>query len=99
MPSDEIASRMAMPSPAELWESAGLMSAAAEVTPAAPGRFGRASFGQEQLWLVEQVAPGTPVYNDVRAWDLYGPLDGAALQAVIDQMVAQHEVLRTSLSH
>jgi amino acid adenylation domain-containing protein len=66
---------------------------------AAPGRSGRASFGQEQLWLVEQVAPGTPVNNDVRVWDLYGPLDSAALQAVTDQMVAQHEALRTSLRH
>ncbi len=101
MPSDEIASRMAVSSPAELWEPAGSTGAATvpEVTPAAPGRFGRASFGQEQLWLVEQVAPGTPVFNDVRAWDLYGPLDGAALQAAIEQVVAQHEVLRTSLSH
>jgi amino acid adenylation domain-containing protein len=65
----------------------------------APGRSGRASFGQEQLWLVEQAAPGTPVNNDVRVWALYGALDSAALQAVIDQMVAQHETLRTSLCH
>jgi amino acid adenylation domain-containing protein len=70
-----------------------------ETRPGGPGRSGRASFQQEQLWLVEQVAPGTPVSNDVRVWDLYGALDGAALQTVTDQLVARYEMLRTSLHH
>lgn len=70
-----------------------------DARPTPLDRSGLASFGQEQLWLVEQVVPGTSVSNDTRAWDLHGPLDSIALQAVTDQLVASHEALRTSLRH
>jgi amino acid adenylation domain-containing protein len=62
-------------------------------------RSGLASFGQEQLWLVEQAMPGTGVYNVARVWDLFGPLDAALLRDCVDTLVARHDVLHTALRH
>ncbi|HEX5405284.1 MAG TPA: amino acid adenylation domain-containing protein [Pseudonocardiaceae bacterium] len=60
-------------------------------------RMERASFGQEQLWLAEQVVPGTSGFHTVRMWELHGSLDLAALRASADLVVARHEALRTTL--
>jgi hypothetical protein len=54
------------------------------------------SFSQQQLWLVEQLAPGNVVYNVPFALRLSGPLDVAALQNSLDEIVRRHEVLRTT---
>ena len=58
---------------------------------------GPASPGQERLWLAEQLAPGTVVYSSVRAWELRGPLDVAALRTAVDLLVRRHAALRTTL--
>jgi amino acid adenylation domain-containing protein len=50
---------------------------------------------QEQLWFLDQVAPGQPTYNVVTASVLRGALDVAALRAALDALVARHEALRT----
>lgn len=55
------------------------------------------SFMQESLWLVEQIAPGTPAYNLVEAWRLKGRLDVAALRTSLQAIVHRHETLRTRL--
>jgi hypothetical protein len=55
------------------------------------------SFGQEQLWFVDQFAPGQPTYNVPHALALSGPLDAAALGRALDALVARHEALRTRL--
>ncbi|MFD9698193.1 amino acid adenylation domain-containing protein [Lentzea sp. NPDC059081] len=57
----------------------------------------RASFGQEQLWLAEQVSPGTAGFHTVRMWELRGELDVGALQSAVDLLVRRHEPLRTTL--
>ncbi|WP_405577609.1 non-ribosomal peptide synthetase [Streptomyces sp. NBC_01190] len=55
------------------------------------------SFGQEQLWFIDQLAPGLPTYNIAGAVRMAGPLDRAALGAALDALVVRHEALRTRL--
>jgi hypothetical protein len=56
-----------------------------------------ASFAQQRLWFLEQLAPGEPAYNIPYAFWLEGPLDAQALQRAMDTLVARHAVLRTSI--
>ncbi|XXT19046.1 amino acid adenylation domain-containing protein [Sorangium sp. So ce429] len=55
------------------------------------------SFAQERLWLFEQLAPGTAVYNMPIAVRLRGSLDDSALERGMTELVARHEALRTVL--
>ncbi|WP_050514773.1 condensation domain-containing protein [Streptomyces rimosus] len=54
------------------------------------------SFGQEPLWYLDQVNPGSPLYNVPAPLHLTGPLDTAALQDALADMAARHEVLRSA---
>lgn len=56
-----------------------------------------ASYGQQRLWLLEQIDPDTPLYNEAVGLRLRGPLDTAALTAAMSEVVARHEVLRSVL--
>jgi amino acid adenylation domain-containing protein len=53
------------------------------------------SFAQERLWFLEQLQPGTPLYNVPIALRLHGPLDIDALEAALCAIIARHEALRT----
>src|SRR5436190_19942155 len=53
------------------------------------------SFGQQQLWLVDQLSPGASAYNVPYPVRIRGPLNIAALQRALDAVVGRHEVLRT----
>ncbi|MGK2869936.1 MAG: amino acid adenylation domain-containing protein, partial [Mycobacterium sp.] len=53
------------------------------------------SFGQNRLWLVDQVQGPSSVYNMAAALRCSGPLDIAALQAAVTDVVTRHESLRT----
>lgn len=53
------------------------------------------SFGQQQLWLVDQLSPGVSAYNVPYPVRIRGPLDVDALRRGIHEVVARHEVLRT----
>jgi amino acid adenylation domain-containing protein len=55
------------------------------------------SFGQEQLWFLDRLAPGLPTYNIPFVLRLSGPLDAGALGRAADGLVARHEALRTRL--
>ena len=62
------------------------------------GRDGRElplSFGQQQLWLIDQIAPGGSLYNIPAVIALDGDLDPAALAAALAGVVDRHEALRT----
>jgi hypothetical protein len=70
----------------------------------ATGRIGRrgpglgiptASFGQEQLWFLDQFAPGQVTYNVPSVVRIRGPLDAGALGRALGQLVERHEALRT----
>lgn len=54
------------------------------------------SFAQENLWLFEQLTPGTPTYNTCRSGRIWGPLDPAAVEAAFNDLLQRHEALRTS---
>jgi amino acid adenylation domain-containing protein/non-ribosomal peptide synthase protein (TIGR01720 family) len=56
------------------------------------------SFGQEQLWYLDQLNPGTPLYNIPHALRLDGPLDEAALDGAVRDLGARHEVLRSRIA-
>jgi hypothetical protein len=53
------------------------------------------SFSQELMWLLQQLAPESPVYNSTGAHRLQGPLDVAVIQATLDAFIDRHEILRT----
>ena len=57
-----------------------------------------ASFGQERLWLLDQLQPNGNAYNLAVDWRLEGPLDVAALQHSLTAIVDRHEILRTTLA-
>ncbi|WP_158553987.1 non-ribosomal peptide synthetase [Micromonospora deserti] len=53
------------------------------------------SFAQQRLWFLHQLVPGNPFYNLAFAYRLHGPLDAAALEHALSEIVARHEALRT----
>jgi amino acid adenylation domain-containing protein/non-ribosomal peptide synthase protein (TIGR01720 family) len=55
------------------------------------------SFAQERLWVLDQLEPGDPTYVIFRAVRLRGALDRGALARALDEIVARHEVLRTTM--
>ena len=57
-----------------------------------------ASLGQQRLWLLEQVEPGTGRYNMGLCLRLADALDVDAVQRALDELAARHESLRTVLT-
>ena len=53
------------------------------------------SFGQERLWFLDQLEPGSTHYNIPAAVRLGGRLDVGALRRSVSEVVRRHEVLRT----
>ena len=56
------------------------------------------SFGQQRLWLVNQMEPGSPFYNIPSAMRLTGPLDVSVLPRCVGEIVRRHESLRTTFA-
>ncbi len=54
------------------------------------------SFAQQQLWFLDQLVPGSPVYNLPGAIHFKGSLNVAALEQSLDEIVRRHEILRTN---
>jgi len=54
-----------------------------------------ASFGQQRLWFLDQLEPGTAAYNLPRAFRITGPLDVSVLQQALNAVVLRHSSLRT----
>ncbi len=53
------------------------------------------SFAQQRLWFLDQLEPGSALYNLPVALRVSGPLRAAALTAALGEVVRRHEVLRT----
>ncbi|MFF1422985.1 amino acid adenylation domain-containing protein [Streptomyces sp. NPDC058280] len=53
------------------------------------------SFGQQRMWFLDQLEPGSDEYVVPLALRLRGPLDVEAFRRAVDATAAQHEVLRT----
>src|ERR1044071_4153808 len=54
------------------------------------------SFAQQRLWFINQFQPGTTAYNIPFTRRLKGPLDVAALEQAVNEIVRRHEALRTT---
>ncbi|QOC93199.1 condensation domain-containing protein [Micromonospora craniellae] len=54
--------------------------------------------GQEQLWFLEQMAPGLATYNVAVAHRIRGPLDSEALRTALTELVRRHELLRGTVA-
>ena len=53
------------------------------------------SFAQQRLWFIDQLEPGSPLYNLPLALRVEGPLQPAVLQRCLGEIVRRHEALRT----
>jgi amino acid adenylation domain-containing protein/non-ribosomal peptide synthase protein (TIGR01720 family) len=54
------------------------------------------TFAQQQLWLVDQITPGSTVNNIPIAVRLRGPLSIPILENALNEVVRRHESLRTT---
>jgi amino acid adenylation domain-containing protein len=54
-----------------------------------------ASFGQQRLWFLDQLTPGSAEFNVPLPLRLGGHLDVAALTRALNEVVRRHSVLRT----
>lgn len=54
------------------------------------------SFAQQRLWFLDQLEPNTPVYNIPDTHSFKGPLNLAALERSLSEIVRRHESLRTT---
>jgi amino acid adenylation domain-containing protein len=54
------------------------------------------SFAQQRLWFFDQLEPGLSAYNIPAAVRLKGPLNLAALERSLNEIVKRHESLRTT---
>ncbi|HEX2195901.1 MAG TPA: amino acid adenylation domain-containing protein, partial [Actinomycetota bacterium] len=70
--------------------------AAAEppIEPIPRGGYLPVSYGQEQIWFLDQLEPGTPLYNIPFDLHLEGDLDRKALHRALEDLARRHEVLR-----
>ena len=56
------------------------------------------SFGQERLWVLDQLLPGQAVYNVPAVLRVAGAVSESALGQSFDEVLRRHEVLRTTFS-
>ncbi|NOK78660.1 MAG: hypothetical protein GFH24_608374n1, partial [Chloroflexi bacterium AL-N5] len=56
------------------------------------------SFAQQRLWFLEQLQPGTAVYNMPMALLLQSRLDVALLEQSFRSIIQRHEILRTTFT-
>lgn len=51
---------------------------------------------QRQLWFLDRLLPGNPVYNMAGGMRMRGPLDDIALVSAFEDLTQRHEILRTT---
>lgn len=54
------------------------------------------SVAQEQLWMLDQVLPGTPFFNLLYAMRVLGALSVPVLERSVNEIISRHEALRTT---
>ncbi|HET6374427.1 MAG TPA: condensation domain-containing protein, partial [Methylocella sp.] len=71
----------------------GASASAGRITPRPPG-ISPLSFSQLRLWFLDQLEPGSALYNIPAGFWLKGALDTAALEQSLNEIIKRHEVLR-----
>src|SRR5262249_51746829 len=71
------------------------LPAAHTIARRAPGTAPQLSFSQQRLWFLDQLMPGSPVFNVPMSVRFTGAIDVAVLQRCVDEIVRRHEVFRT----
>ncbi|HKR12635.1 MAG TPA: amino acid adenylation domain-containing protein [Pyrinomonadaceae bacterium] len=66
--------------------------------PRQDGNLCPTSIDQERLWFIEQLQPGNSAYNIFSASRIKGPLNAALMERVVNELIARHEVLRTTFT-
>jgi amino acid adenylation domain-containing protein len=56
------------------------------------------AYAQQRIWFMHQLAPGSAAYNMHEAWRVRGPLDLAALEGALNQVVVRQPSLRTTIT-
>jgi amino acid adenylation domain-containing protein/non-ribosomal peptide synthase protein (TIGR01720 family) len=56
------------------------------------------SFGQQRLWFLEQLMPGSAVFNLPAGLRIRGRISVAKVAAILDTLLARHDTLRTSIA-
>jgi amino acid adenylation domain-containing protein len=64
--------------------------------PAARTKYMPLSYAQQRMWFLDQLNPGSAMYNMPFEMRLSGQLDFDALQRSLNRIAERHEVLRTS---
>jgi acyl carrier protein len=80
----------------ELARKTGLGLDAPPISPADRSSDLPLSYAQQRLWFIDQLRPGTSLYNTSQAVRLSGELNVTALNQSLDEIVRRHEILRTS---
>lgn len=99
----DLAQRLAQLSPAQraalerkLLAREPASQAVAALRPRAAAERAALSFAEQRLWFLDRLEPGEAYYNLPIAARLRGPLDLAALDGALAELVARHESLRTT---
>ena len=58
-------------------------------------RISAPSLSQQSLWVLCQLTPDEPIYNESNVFRLKGVLDVGALTKALNEIVRRHESLRT----
>jgi amino acid adenylation domain-containing protein len=83
------------PTVAEMAAAISRLSAADRPTPIGGQITVQVSFGQQAMWLLQQMDPGSPYYNVPLTLRLRGSIDLRCLVRAVNALVERHEVLRT----
>ncbi len=67
------------------------------VTPRPEGTISPLSSGQQKLWFLQQLYPQNPFYNYTEIYRFTGKLNTETLLESFRQVVARHEILRTTI--